>query len=56
MSDVDIVVEMKPDLLKRSALRQELEEMLNSPVDVIRYSKHMNPLLKQRIDREALYV
>lgn len=55
-SDVDIVVEMKPDLLKRSALRQELQEMLHSRVDVTRYSDRMNPSLKLRIDREALYV
>jgi len=55
-SDVDIVVEMKPDLLKRAALQQELQEMLDSRVDVVRYSDRMNPSLKLRIDREAFYV
>ncbi len=55
-SDIDIVVEMKPDLFKRAALKAELEELLHRQVDVVRYSKRMNPHLKQRIDREALYV
>ena len=55
-SDVDIVVEMAPDLFKRSALRLELENLLHHSVDVVRYSKRMNPFLKQRIDREAVYV
>jgi len=55
-SDVDIVVEMSPDLFMRSALRLELENLLHSKVDVVRYSKRMNPFLKQRIDREAVYV
>ena len=55
-SDVDIVVEMVPDLFKRAALRQELENLLKQRVDVIRYSNRMNSFLKQRIDREAIYV
>jgi len=56
VSDIDIVVEMVPDLFKRAALKSELEELLHSNVDVVRYSKRMNPYLKQRIDRDALYV
>lgn len=55
-SDIDVVVEMEPDLFKRASLKFELEIILNSKVDVIRYSKKMNPQLKQRIDHEALYV
>jgi len=55
-SDVDIVVEMEPDLFKRAALKSELEELLQRNVDVVRYSLRMNPHLKQRIDKEALYV
>lgn len=55
-SDIDIIVEMKPDLFKRAALQQELEDILKYSVDVTRYSERMNPALKKRIDREALYV
>lgn len=55
-SDVDIVVEMEPDLFKRASLKFELEEIFQKHVDVIRYSANMNPHLKQRIDQEAFYV
>ena len=55
-SDIDIVVEMEPDLFKRASVKSELETILDSKVDVIRYSRRMNPHLKERIDREVLYV
>lgn len=55
-SDIDVVVEMEPDLFKRAELKAELEELLHRNVDVVRYSRSMNPHLKQRIDREAMYV
>ncbi|MCF7936594.1 MAG: nucleotidyltransferase domain-containing protein [Synergistales bacterium] len=55
-SDVDIVVEMPPDLLGAVALREELAGRLQVSVDVVRYRSHMNPRLKRRIDREACYV
>lgn len=57
VSDVDIVVEItQPDLLTLVGIKQELEELLRVPVDVVRYREHMNPFLKRRIDREAVYV
>jgi predicted nucleotidyltransferase len=56
LSDLDIVVEMEPDLFKRVLLRSELESHFRRPVDVVRYRTGMNPRLKSRIDREALYV
>ncbi len=56
-SDVDVVVELeRPDLLLLVGIKQELEELLQRPVDVVRYREQMNPLLKKRIDREAIYV
>jgi uncharacterized protein len=55
-SDVDVVVEMAPNLFARAALKQALEARLGRPVDVIRYRQTMNRRLKRRIDREALYV
>src|SRR5690606_39367615 len=36
-SDVDIVVEMEPNLYKRAELREELQSRFGRPVDVIRY-------------------
>lgn len=55
-SDVDIVVEMPPDLFKMVHMKEELEQMLASPVDLIRYQNYLNALLKRRIDREVIYV
>ncbi|MCB0073215.1 MAG: nucleotidyltransferase domain-containing protein [Caldilineaceae bacterium] len=56
-SDVDVVVEMsEPDLLKLVGIKQELEELLHRNVDIVRYRTDMNPFLRQRIDREAIYV
>lgn len=55
-SDVDVVVELaKPDLLLLVGIKQELESLLGRPVDIVRYRQTMNPQLKARIDREAVY-
>ncbi|MBA3027983.1 MAG: nucleotidyltransferase family protein [Desulfobacteraceae bacterium] len=55
-SDVDIVVEMHPDLLKRALLKEDLESLLGHKVDVVRYRPGMNKFLKKRIDNEGHYV
>jgi predicted nucleotidyltransferase len=56
-SDVDIVVELEqPDLLILVGVKQELEELLDVPTDVVRYREGMNPYLKRRIEEEAIYV
>lgn len=56
-SDLDIVVDLeKPDFLALIGIKQALEEQLQRPVDVVRYRENMNQYLKQRIDREAVYV
>lgn len=54
-SDVDIVVDMEPNILKRVNLKIELEQRFGRKVDVIRYWYGMNKYLKARIDREAIY-
>ena len=56
-SDVDVVVELsKPDLLRLVGIKQELEALLDRPVDIVRYRQKMNRFLKQRIDEDAVYV
>ena len=55
-SDIDIVVDIPPDLFKMVHMKEELEQLLSSSVDLIRYQKYMNATLKQRIDDEAIYV
>jgi len=56
-SDIDVVVELaEPDLLTLVGIKQDLEELLHRPVDIVRYRETMNPFLKRRIDRDAVYV
>lgn len=55
-SDVDIVVEMPPDLFQMVHMKEELEQILTTSVDLIRYQKYLNKFLKRRIDAEAIYV
>lgn len=54
-SDIDIVVHMEPNILKRACLKAELEEKFGRDVDVIRYWYGMNKFLKARIEQEAVY-
>ena len=56
-SDIDIVVNLeKPDFLALIGIKQALEEQLHHPIDIVRYRENMNKYLKQRIDKEAIYV
>ena len=55
-SDVDVIVEMPPDLFQMVHMKEELEQILATSVDLIRYQKYLNALLKRRIDNEAIYV
>ena len=56
-SGVDVVGEMRnPDLFFLVHIKDELEDALHCPVDVVRYRARMNVFLKQRIDDEAVFV
>jgi hypothetical protein len=56
-SDVDVVVELGvPDLFILVGIKQDLEEILSRPVDIVRYRDQMNAFLRDRIEREAVYV
>ncbi len=56
-SDVDVVIKLKKqDLFNIIGIKQALEEMLHTNVDVISYRETMNSFLKNRIDKETLYV
>jgi len=56
-SDVDIYYEGEPlSLFKIAALKEELENTLESPVDIVRVRDSMNQYLKNRIIRDGLYV
>ncbi|MCF6266931.1 MAG: nucleotidyltransferase family protein [Desulfuromusa sp.] len=56
-SDVDVVIEMvKPDLFYMVHIKQELEDLLHCPVDIVHYRPHMNSYLKKQINRDGVYV
>ena len=56
-SDIDIVYDTDaPNLSRTAAMKQDLEQLLGRHVDVVRLREYMNPRLRDRIMREALYV
>jgi predicted nucleotidyltransferase len=56
-SDVDIYYEGEPlSLFKIAALKEELENILGSRIDIVRVRESMNQLLKKRIIKEGLHV
>ena len=56
-SDVDICIKTRnPDPYNLVHIKTEIEDRLKMPVDIIRVREKMNPHLKQRIERDAIYV
>ena len=56
-SDLDIVVEISNiDLFLLVHMKDELEKLFNTKIDIVRYRKRMNKYLKKHIDEEAVYI
>ena len=56
-SDVDVCYEGKvPSLLTLDIIQTELENLFGCPVDMVRVREDMNGLLRQRIQKEGIYV
>ena len=56
-SDVDVIIELAvPDLFKLVHIKYELEDLLHKNVDIVRNREKMNPYLKKRIEKDAVYV
>lgn len=56
-SDIDVIVETKKvDAFQIIHIKEELEELLNTHVDIVRKRERMNPFLKKRIERDVVYV
>ena len=56
-SDIDVVVQLtKQDLYNIIGIKQDLEEALHLPVDVVSYRQDMDFFLKKSIDKDAVYV
>jgi predicted nucleotidyltransferase len=57
LSDVDICIETKtPDMFMLVHIKEELQDIFHKNVDIVRLREKMNPYLKKRIDKEAIYV
>ena len=57
LSDVDIVVRTEtPDPFTIVHIKEDLEKQLHLPVDIVRIRRKMNPFLRNRIEKEAVYV
>ncbi len=56
-SDVDVAVKMRePDLFSFVHIKETLEDAFHGRVDIVYYRDRMNAFLKNRIDRDAVYV
>jgi uncharacterized protein len=56
-SDVDVVYETtSPNLFRAVRLKCELEAIFRRRVDIVRWRERIDPRLKARIAREAVYV
>lgn len=56
-SDVDICVETEtPNPFLIIDLKEYLENLFDCSVDIVRFRQNMNPYLKQRIEKEGIYV
>jgi predicted nucleotidyltransferase len=56
-SDIDLVFETdKPNLFTASAMRLDLEELLERPVGLVRLEGLRDQRFRARIEREAIYV
>lgn len=56
-SDIDIVVDLKKStMFGLVAIKEDIEEYFQIHVDIVQLRDRMNSLLKERIEKEAIYV
>ena len=56
-SDIDVVIEINHlDIFALVHIKEELEEIFKTKVDIVRNRQKMNPYLKKHIEKEAIYV
>ena len=56
-SDVDICIKTKKaDLFAMVHIKEELEKLFSTSIDIVRIRDKMNPFLKSRIEQDAIYV
>ncbi len=55
-SDIDILVDMPPKIFLVSGLKDYLEELLSTPVDLIRRHSHLSNSFLNHISHDAITV
>lgn len=56
-SDIDLCIRIEqPNPFSIVHIKEDIENILNIPVDIIRLRDGMNPHLRLRIEKEVLYV
>ncbi len=56
-SDVDVCIQTDiPDMFNIIHIKDELQRLFSTQVDIIRVRDSMNPFLKKRIEKDAIYV
>ena len=55
-SDVDVCVEMSPDMFQLIGLKQYLEELMGCDVDVVRIHRNIDEFLMNQIERDGIYI
>ncbi|MDA3885751.1 MAG: nucleotidyltransferase domain-containing protein [Candidatus Delongbacteria bacterium] len=56
-SDIDIAVEISdPDIYILGDIKYDLEKIYNRKIDLIRLREKMNSVLKERIEKEGIFV
>jgi predicted nucleotidyltransferase len=56
-SDIDIVVDLEQSkMFNLIAIKEDIKEYFKKDVDIVQIREKMNPLLKKRIQKDAIYV
>ena len=56
-SDIDICIKTKnPDMFAIVHIKEDLQELFSTSIDIVRIRDRMNPYLKNRIESEVIYV
>ena len=55
-SDIDVFVDMQPNIVLIIKLKNFLEKKLGSPIDIIRNHNNLSPSIKQEIERDGITI
>ena len=55
-SDVDVIVEMEPDLFRLVHVADDLEVEFGAKVDIVIFDEGLRPFFLERLKRDGVYV